>query len=384
MHFRVQRPALVLLFVSISIAFGILTPVLAQPAAAQEWSPPTRVWVEETGHTVDGYFLDTWRTYRDLLGLPITEEQEQEVTLADGKKGKWIVQYFERLAIVYVPEETREEWRVQALPLGREAMRADRPKFSRLRLPENGSCGSLSSDECTRFPETKRTLRHGFKAYWEANDGARLIGLPLTEEFIDRDGWTTQYFEHAVLRWKKGKDVTASAIGKEFAKRNKLKTDPVPQPVGIPVYDESLFSPPAVGGTGDAGPGPQQGGYKEIVVSISEQKMWAYEDGQVVVSTLVSTGTGNVPETVTPIGHFQIWLKYESQTMEGTISDEHYRVEDVPWVMYFDYAGNALHGTYWHSNFGTPMSHGCVNLPLDVAEFLYQWAPEGTPVSIVP
>ncbi|MCD6030113.1 MAG: ErfK/YbiS/YcfS/YnhG family protein, partial [Thermomicrobiales bacterium] len=46
--------------------------------------------------------------------------------------------------------------------------------------------------------------------------------------------------------------------------------------------------------------------------------------------------------------------------------------------------GHALHGTYWHSNFGMPMSHGCVNLPMDVAEWMYRWAPEGTPVTVIP
>ncbi|MGH2559140.1 MAG: L,D-transpeptidase, partial [Thermomicrobiales bacterium] len=80
---------------------------------------------------------------------------------------------------------------------------------------------------------------------------------------------------------------------------------------------------------------------------------------------------------------FTVLTKFESETMEGTISGEHYRVEDVPSVMYFDNNGNALHGTYWHSNFGAPMSHGCVNLPLDVAAFLYGWTEIGTPVSVI-
>jgi lipoprotein-anchoring transpeptidase ErfK/SrfK len=48
--------------------------------------------------------------------------------------------------------------------------------------------------------------------------------------------------------------------------------------------------------------------------------------------------------------------------------------------MYFNYDAEALHGAYWHNNFGTPMSHGCVNLPLDMATFLFNWAPLGTMV----
>jgi lipoprotein-anchoring transpeptidase ErfK/SrfK len=53
-------------------------------------------------------------------------------------------------------------------------------------------------------------------------------------------------------------------------------------------------------------------------------------------------------------------------------------------VMYFDNLGNALHGTYWHNNFGYPMSHGCVNLPMDVAAWMYGWAPVGTLVTVIP
>jgi lipoprotein-anchoring transpeptidase ErfK/SrfK len=51
--------------------------------------------------------------------------------------------------------------------------------------------------------------------------------------------------------------------------------------------------------------------------------------------------------------------------------------------MYFDEHGDALHGTYWHSNFGTPMSHGCVNLPMDIAAWMYGWADVGTAVSVI-
>lgn len=131
------------------------------------------------------------------------------------------------------------------------------------------------------------------------------------------------------------------------------------------------------------GPGQIQGTWKEIVVSISDQYLWAYEGGELVTSSLVSTGTAEVPETVTPIGYHSIIAKYDKQTMEGTISGEYYRVEDVPYVMYFDDLGNALHGTYWHNNFGTPMSHGCVNLPMDVAAFVYEWAAYGTAVTVI-
>ena len=104
----------------------------------------------------------------------------------------------------------------------------------------------------------------------------------------------------------------------------------------------------------------------------------------IVLTTLVSTGTAQTPELATPIGHWRILAKFPMETMTGTIDGQPYEVDDVPYVMYFTNEGHALHGTYWHNNFGTPMSHGCVNLPMDVAEWMYRWAPEGTAVTIIP
>jgi lipoprotein-anchoring transpeptidase ErfK/SrfK len=120
---------------------------------------------------------------------------------------------------------------------------------------------------------------------------------------------------------------------------------------------------------------------KTIVISISHQMLWAYKGDQVVLNSYVSTGRAGFD---TPVGSFAVLTKLPSQTMEGIIGGEYYNVPDVPQVLYFTNSGHALHGTYWHSNFGTPMSHGCVNLPLDVAAWLYDWAPVGTRVLIVP
>ena len=120
---------------------------------------------------------------------------------------------------------------------------------------------------------------------------------------------------------------------------------------------------------------------KAIVVSINHQMLWAQKGDQVVLSSYVSTGRAGFD---TPVGSFAVLSKLPSQTMAGVIGGEYYNVPDVPDVMYFTNEGHALHGTYWHNNFGTPMSHGCVNLPMDVAAWLYDWAPVGTPVLIIP
>ncbi len=377
---------------------GLLFGSTASPLVAQDWSPPRTVWVADAGHTIDGYFLDLWRAYPDLLGKPITEEWKSPVLIDGYDRADRPVQYFEHMAIVYVPEEERIEWQVQTLPLGKEAFDRDAKELEKRSLPKTASCGSLAAGACKSFDTTHHTVRAGFLDFWNSHEGERLIGAPLTEEFVASDGYTTQYFEKMVLHWKEGVAVAPRPIGSESASNHKLPTESIVQPNAIPVYDESLFveprldpsevipgGEPVVGvGAMDAGPGPQQNSDKEIVVSVGRQAMWAYQDGMLVTATLVSTGTASSIETTTPVGYYTILSKFREQTMQGVIEDEAYKVPDVPWVMYFDNLGNALHGTYWHENFGIPMSHGCVNLPMNIAEYLYSWAPEGTAVSIIP
>lgn len=377
--------------------FGLLIGSTAAPISAQEWSPPRTVWVEDAGHTIDGYFLDLWREFPELLGQPITEEWKSPLVIDGYDRADRYVQYFQHMAIVYVPEEERAGWQVQTLPLGADAFKRDTKDLEHLSLPKTATCGTLAGSACKAF-DTKHTVRNGFLDYWNQHEGERLIGAPLSEEFVDKDGYTTQYFEKMVLRWKEGLAITPRAVGSESATSQKLPTDKVKQPNAIPVYEEDLFVQPVIDpadvvaggepvvgvGAMDVGPGPQQGSSKEIVVSVGRQSIWAYQDGKLVTASLVSTGTANSIATTTPVGYYTVLTKFRTQTMKGVIDNEAYEVKDVPWVMYFDNLGNALHGTYWHENFGSPMSHGCVNLPMDVAEYLFSWAPEGTAVSIIP
>jgi lipoprotein-anchoring transpeptidase ErfK/SrfK len=111
-----------------------------------------------------------------------------------------------------------------------------------------------------------------------------------------------------------------------------------------------------------------------IDVSLASQKVRAYEGSELVRTFTVSTGTYRTP-TVT--GQYKIWIKLKSDDMRGP----GYYLEDVPYVMYF-YKGYGLHGTYWHNNFGTPMSHGCVNLSIEDARWLFEFAEVGTLVNV--
>jgi len=115
-------------------------------------------------------------------------------------------------------------------------------------------------------------------------------------------------------------------------------------------------------------------GARWIDVDLTAQRVYAYEGDIVVNSFIVSTGTWMTP-TVT--GQYKVYVKYRSAKMSGP----GYYLPDVPYIMYF-YKGYGLHGTYWHNNFGTPMSHGCVNLTIGDAGWLYNWASVGTAVNV--
>lgn len=109
-------------------------------------------------------------------------------------------------------------------------------------------------------------------------------------------------------------------------------------------------------------------------MDLTQQTLTAYVGQTAVRTTFVSTG---LPRTPTPAGQYRIWTKLRYDDMSGP----GYYLRNVPYVMYF-HRGYGLHGTYWHNNFGHPMSHGCVNLPTPEAEWLFNWAEVGTLVNI--
>lgn len=117
-----------------------------------------------------------------------------------------------------------------------------------------------------------------------------------------------------------------------------------------------------------------QPGEHWVDVDLSQQIVFAYEGNQLVNSFLVSTGRKPTP-TVT--GTFRIYVKYRYADMTGP----GYNLPDVPYVMYF-YKGYGLHGTYWHNNFGHPMSHGCVNFRTEDAKWIYNWMSVGSIVNV--
>ncbi len=117
---------------------------------------------------------------------------------------------------------------------------------------------------------------------------------------------------------------------------------------------------------------------KRIEVDLTNQKVYAFEGDRKVHEFLISSGKWYP----TPTGEFRIWSKVRSQKMSGGSKalGTYYYLPNVPYVMFFynneiaKFRGFSLHGTYWHSNFGHPMSHGCINMKTEEVKVLFEWA----------
>ena len=116
-----------------------------------------------------------------------------------------------------------------------------------------------------------------------------------------------------------------------------------------------------------------------IEVNLTTQTTTAWTGSTAIASWRISSGTRATP---TLPGEFRVWHKMRVQTMKGVIDGQAYNVPNVEWISYFDKDGRAFHATYWHNNFGTPMSHGCINMTYEAAEFVYNFAPIGTRVMV--
>ena len=118
---------------------------------------------------------------------------------------------------------------------------------------------------------------------------------------------------------------------------------------------------------------------RKIDVNLSRQTATLYENGAVVRSWAISSGKSATP---TDAGNFRVYAHVREQTMksrepDGSITE----TPNVPWVTYFN-GDEGFHGTYWHNDFGNPRSHGCVNMPIDVARYVYEWSPVGLEVAV--
>jgi len=115
---------------------------------------------------------------------------------------------------------------------------------------------------------------------------------------------------------------------------------------------------------------------KWLEVDLTNQRVRAHDSGKVIYDFPISSGKF----APTPTGEYAVWYKVKYTKMEGGVkgTGTYYYLPNVPYVLFF-YQGYGFHGTYWHNNFGVPMSHGCVNLSISSAEKLFYWAGPNLP-----
>jgi hypothetical protein len=388
------------------------------PLPPERGQTSLQVFVPETGHTVRGTMLDYWRANgaAAVYGHPISEP----FASADG----YYSQAFERGIFQYRPEfiDSNDPY-IRLMAIGEAVIQArhgatfigarrvggdpDLTPWAAL-APDNPHVAMITGTGGTYVADTGHTISGAILDWHTAHEGAFYLGNPLSEPLIE-DGVQVQYFEGGVLRTQRDGTVALAPLGAQLVSLLGIDTTPVAQGQ-LPTYSEDLFAglgiQPSDADLANAGqtddPWPQiigdvrTPGRRWIEVNLNEpEQLWAYQGQTQVMTTYVSTG---LDPNVTAPGLFHVRWRFDSETMQGFTDSTGevdgfgttpppgggtaWEVANVPNVMYFNTSAEALHGCYWHNNFSSPMSHGCVNLPLKVAAWMYGWAPLGTMVWI--
>jgi len=129
-------------------------------------------------------------------------------------------------------------------------------------------------------------------------------------------------------------------------------------------------------------------GSKRIEIDLEKQTFRCFENNVMVLDTLCSTGPYLRMENGrriygTPAGDWAIIRKRPSRHMAGDdlASADFFDLPGVPWVSYFHWWGVSIHGTYWHNDYGKPHSHGCINLPIETAKWVFRWSQPEAPIT---
>ncbi len=386
----------------LSLLLALLLSLSGAPLAHAEGEA---LYFPATGHTLtdDQGLLGFWRAHdgERLLGFPIAEPTSSD---------SGTTQYFERGRLEAQPDATGA-FVVRTGRVGAEYAETLWRQFAP--APPHAPAPNEQI-----FESTGHTLREPFLSFWSAGGGLEFFGAPISEatwELTARGRQQVQYFERARLERDLRMadtpgEIRVSDLGRALALLRGVDTAPVEDP-GFEIYGPPAPPAPDVAALSVAPPAAEEapaprpapapaakapaakprarqssarsdggGGPKSIVVNLSDQWMYAYEGGKQIFDAPVSTGRNGME---TPTGSYSIYAKFKVQTMDGVTDGKRWVVPNVPNVMYIS-GGVALHGTYYHNRFGTGarLSHGCINLPLAAAAWLYNWASAGTPVRV--
>ncbi len=117
---------------------------------------------------------------------------------------------------------------------------------------------------------------------------------------------------------------------------------------------------------------------KWIQITLDDQRLRCFEGERLVFRTRIGSGTWRTP---TPRGEFRVVIQRHTRRMRGNIGGDRWDLPGVPYPVYFTYGGMAIHGTYWHNDYGRRHSRGCVNLPNPAAKYIFRWVEPSVPYS---
>ena len=333
-----------------TVRAGLLTPAAAEEASPQDHE--TIVYIPQTGHNISGQILDHWSRYGadGIFGWPISEAQP---------RGAQTVQFFEFGALTTDPDSP-ELTGVRSLAAGSDWI--NRRAYQLTSLVRDFSEAAI--------PWQPGVGMHPAFVDWHRDTGGVFAwGDPIDWAYRLDAETILQPFQKVVAVAKRDQGPQPLPIGRSLAAAYGIPQSGVAPRKGARLYDPADFRPSL---------GPLRGRWVDVDLSTQLVTLHA-ADGPVFRFT-TSSGKDLFE---TPPGSFYVNRKVKSEHMTGFWgTQEFYDISNVYNTIYFTWEGHAFHYAYWHDDFGTRRSHGCLNMRLPDSAFTYDFCQVGTRIDI--
>lgn len=325
------------------------------PTAAEETAPRDReniVYTPQTGHNVSGPILDHWSRYgaEKTFGWPVSEPQA---------RGSQTVQFFEFGALITDPDSP-EITGVRSLAAGSDWI--NRRAYQLTSLVRDFTEAEIPW-------ETSVGMHPAFADWHRDTGGVFAWGDPIDWAYRLDEETILQPFQKIVAVARDGQSPHPLPIGRSLAAAYGVPQAGVAPRKGARLYDPSDFHPSL---------GPLQGRW--VDVNLSTQLVSLHSAEGPIVQYTTSSGKDLFE---TPPGSFHVNRKVKSERMTGLWgTQEFYDISNIYNTVYFTWEGHAFHYAYWHDDFGTRRSHGCLNMRLPDSALTYEFCQVGTRIDI--
>ena len=330
--------------------------VLYLHASADDSTSSRVLYFSETGHHLSREYLRRWARMGGIvtLGPPISEPTMKRFIEYQAFRNGVLYRDVDDSVIRTVTGEPN------TLPAGEALSRS----YAGSRDPNHGDASTGFRFASTWFgphPLLWKTFLEG--------GGVFVFGYPISN-LVQESSVRVQWFQNARLEIDEDSQVRISPLGELMADALELDTRRVPMRPDALLF-RGVSNPIPHGRIED----------RRIEVDLSRQRLAAFQGENSVYDVLVSTGRQLTP---TPTGTFQIVRRVENERMTGGVpgTESYYDLSDIYFTQYFTWNGHALHYAYWHNNFGNEMSHGCINMSLWDAKWIWNFADSGVPITI--